>query len=147
MEKAKGPRSADVDASEAEQHHPAACDGALSKAFGFLGKRWNGVILATLQHGPLGFAELRRAVEGISDSVLSERLSELSAAGLTYREVEPGPPVTVRYRLTPDGTALMPILSELAGWASRHLPDTPSARRGGRGGSVARRGGAQGTTG
>ncbi|MFJ8357203.1 winged helix-turn-helix transcriptional regulator [Streptomyces sp. NPDC093984] len=65
--------------------------------------------------------------------MLSERLPELSAAGLTVREVEPGPPVTVRYRLTPDGTALMPILSELAGWASRHLPTRPTAsRRGGR---------------
>ncbi|MDQ0790667.1 helix-turn-helix domain-containing protein [Streptomyces sp. B3I8] len=133
MEKAKGTRSADTDGTEAERHHPAACDGALTKAFGFLGKRWNGVLLATLQHGPLGYAELRRAVEGISDSVLSERLSELSAAGLAYREVEPGPPVMVRYRLTPDGTALMPILTELAGWASQHLPDTPTSRRGGRG--------------
>jgi DNA-binding HxlR family transcriptional regulator len=129
----KRTRSADAGGVEAEQHHPAACDGALSKAFGFLGKRWNGVILATLQHGPLGFAELRRAVEGISDSVLSERLSELSAAGLAYREVEPGPPVAVRYRLTPDGTTLMPILSELAGWASRHLPDTSTSWGGGRG--------------
>ncbi|QOV45169.1 winged helix-turn-helix transcriptional regulator [Streptomyces chromofuscus] len=134
MEEAKDTRSAALGGASAGQHHPAACDGALIKAFGFLGKRWNGVILATLQHGPLGYAELRRAVEGISDSVLSERLSELSAAGLTLREVEPGPPVTVRYCLTPDGKALMPILSELAGWASRHLPDTPPAsQRGGRG--------------
>ena len=133
MEKAKDTQSADADGAEAGQHHPAACDGALTKAFSFLGKRWNGVILATLQHGPLGYSELRRAVEGISDSVLSERLSELSAAGLTLRDVEPGPPVTVRYRLTPDGKALMPILGELAGWASRHLPETRTARRGGRG--------------
>ncbi|MBW8699125.1 HTH-type transcriptional regulator YodB [Streptomyces sp. MBT84] len=130
MEEAEDTRSIDG----IGQHHPAACDGALIKAFSFLGKRWNGVILATLQHGPLGFAELRRAVDGISDSVLSERLSELSAAGLTLREVEPGPPVTVRYRLSLDGTALMPILGELAGWASRHLPETaPAAPRGGRG--------------
>jgi DNA-binding HxlR family transcriptional regulator len=138
MKEATGARSADSVGTGADagvdggQHHPAACGGALSRAFGFLGKRWNGVILATLQHGPLGYAELRRAVEGISDSVLSERLSELSAAGLTLREVVPGPPVTVRYRLTPDGTALMPILDELAGWASHHLPATPaSPRRGG----------------
>jgi DNA-binding HxlR family transcriptional regulator len=132
MKEAADTSSADTDAAGAG-HHPAACDGALTRAFGFLGKRWNGVILATLQHGPLGYAELRRAVEGISDSVLSERLSELSAAGLTLREVEPGPPVTVRYRLTPEGTALMPILSELAGWASRHLPAAPTtSRRGGR---------------
>ncbi|MEU1231419.1 helix-turn-helix domain-containing protein [Streptomyces sp. NPDC005828] len=131
MKEAADPRSPGADDAPAGRHHPAACDGALTRAFGFLGKRWNGVILATLQHGPLGYAELRRAVDGISDSVLSERLSELSAAGLTVREVESGPPVMVRYRLTPDGTALMPILEELAGWASRHLPETPAtARRG-----------------
>lgn len=127
MTEAADPRSPRAGDALTGQHHPAACDGALTRAFGFLGKRWNGVILATLQHGPLGYAELRRAVEGISDSVLSERLSELSGAGLTVREVEPGPPVMVRYRLTPDGTALMPILGELAGWASRHLPETPGA--------------------
>ncbi|WP_373103720.1 winged helix-turn-helix transcriptional regulator [Streptomyces rubrogriseus] len=67
------------------------------------------------------------------------RLSELSAAGLAHREVEPGPPVTVRYRLTPDGTALMPLLTELAGRAARHLPGTPAARRRGRGWTVAAR--------
>ncbi|MFD5286476.1 hypothetical protein [Streptomyces rubrogriseus] len=39
--------------------------------------------------------------------------------------MEPGPPVTVRYRLTPDGTALMPLLTELAGGR----PGTFRARR------------------
>ncbi|WP_445528635.1 winged helix-turn-helix transcriptional regulator [Streptomyces cyslabdanicus] len=134
MKEVTGTRSADQGNDDrAGQHHPAACGGALTSAFRFLGKRWNGIILATLQHGPLGFAELRRAVEGISDSVLSERLTELSAAGLTLREVEPGPPVTVRYRLTPAGEALMPTLEELATWAARHLPKTPPAtQHGGR---------------
>ena len=51
---------------------------ALARAFGFLGKRCNGVILATLMNGSAGFADLKRAVSGISDSVLSERLSELA---------------------------------------------------------------------
>lgn len=122
-------RAAGRDSDRAGRHHPAACDGALTRAFRLLGKRWNGIILATLRHGPLGFAELRRAVEGISDSVLSERLSELSAAGLALREVEAGPPVTVRYRLTPAGEALMPILDDLATWAARHLPQSPTETR------------------
>ena len=62
-------------------HEPRACDGALTKAFGFLGKRWNGILLATLMNGSMGFADLRRAVGGISDSVLSERLGELDRHG------------------------------------------------------------------
>ena len=66
------------------------CDAALARAFGFLGKRWSGVILGTLANGESGFAELKRRVEGISDSVLSDRLAELQGAGLiSSRRVGP----------------------------------------------------------
>jgi DNA-binding HxlR family transcriptional regulator len=104
-------------------HEPRTCDAALTRAFGFLGKRWNGVILATLTHGPAGFSELKRAVAGISDSVLSERLTELCGAGLVQRSVDEGPPVAVEYRLTDAGLALLPALRELTNWASANLPD------------------------
>ena len=97
------------------------CDRALVHAFGFLGKRWNGVILGTLIEGPASFSELRRAVEGISDSVLSERLSELGSAGLVSRTVDEGPPIAVAYGLTDSGTALLPALTELTSWARANL--------------------------
>jgi DNA-binding HxlR family transcriptional regulator len=103
-------------------HEPRACDGALARAFGFLGKRWNGVLLGTLMNGPAGFAELKRAVSGISDSVLSERLSELAGAGLVRRAVDEGPPITVSYTLTAAGQALLPALNELTSWAALNLP-------------------------
>lgn len=103
-------------------HDAATCDGALVRAFGFLGKRWNGVVLGSLVRGPAGFRELSRAVDGISDSVLSDRLTELAAAGLVRRTVDEGPPVSVSYALTPAGQALVPALEELARWASQHLP-------------------------
>ncbi|HEV7958619.1 MAG TPA: helix-turn-helix domain-containing protein [Acidimicrobiales bacterium] len=100
---------------------PATCDEALARAFQFLGKRWNGVILATLENGTVGFAELGRRVEGISDSVLAERLSELQLAGLIRREVQAGPPVSVTYTLSPAGAALMPVMHELSVWAAGNL--------------------------
>ncbi len=103
-------------------HEPRTCDAALSRAFEFLGKRWSGVILGTLQNGPSGFADLRRAVRGISDSVLSERLAELTAAGLVSRDVEAGPPLSVSYDLTLAGKALLPALQELTQWAVENLP-------------------------
>ena len=103
-------------------HEPRACDAALTRAFEFLGKRWNGVLLGTLIAGPAGFSELRRAVVGISDSVLSERLAELTKAGLVARTVDPGPPVAVTYTLTESGRALLPALQELTAWASNNLP-------------------------
>ncbi|HEY5120655.1 MAG TPA: helix-turn-helix domain-containing protein [Acidimicrobiales bacterium] len=104
------------------------CDGALAQAFKFLGKRWNGVILGTLTNGSSGFAELKRNVNGISDSVLSERLSELHGAGLIVRTVEPGPPVSVSYELSDTGRALIPAMHALSTWASENFPrlDQPS---------------------
>ncbi|MCW2541445.1 MAG: transcriptional regulator [Frankiales bacterium] len=104
------------------QHEPRMCDRALARAFGFLGKRWNGIILATLTSGPAGFSELRRAVAGISDSVLSERLTELAGAGLVQRSVQAGPPVAVVYALTASGQGLLPAMQALTSWASEHLP-------------------------
>jgi DNA-binding HxlR family transcriptional regulator len=104
-------------------HEPRACDAALTRAFGFLGKRWNGVLLGALVQGPAGFAELKRAVHGISDSVLSERLGELAGAGLVQRTVSEGPPVAVTYRVTPAGQALIPALNALTSWAATNLPE------------------------
>jgi DNA-binding HxlR family transcriptional regulator len=97
------------------------CDAALTRAFAFLGKRWNGVLLGVLATGPATFTELARTVSGISDSVLSDRLSELGTAGLVARTVTDGPPVSVSYALTPAGTALLPALAELSKWATANL--------------------------
>lgn len=100
-----------------------AANAALTRAFGFLGKRWNGILLGTLTGGPMGFAELKRSVHGISDSMLAERLTELGGAGLVVRQVDPGPPVAVRYELTESGHALLPALEALTRWADENLPE------------------------
>jgi DNA-binding HxlR family transcriptional regulator len=111
----------ETSAPEAEAtHEPRACDAALSRAFAFLGKRWNGVLLGTLIQGPLGFAELKRSL-GISDSMLSDRLSELGRAGLVERTVEEGPPLSVLYTLTDSGLAISPAMQELSSWAQENL--------------------------
>ncbi|MBS42651.1 MAG: ArsR family transcriptional regulator [Nocardioides sp.] len=118
-----GPRGDAATSDAGVVHEPRACSVALARAFGFLGKRWNGVILGTLIAGPAGYAALRRALGGISDSVLSARLAELTSAGLLERTVEPGPPLQVRYALSPSGEALVPALRAISDWGSAHLPD------------------------
>jgi DNA-binding HxlR family transcriptional regulator len=107
----------DVPAGECE---PAA--EHLARAFGFLGKRWTAMILGHLSRGPAGFRDLSRAIGGISDSVLSERLGGLAGGGLITREVCDGPPVTVTYQLTDRGRALIPALDLIARWARDNLP-------------------------
>ena len=103
------------------------CDTSVTLAFSILGKRWNGMILSTLGRGPLAFAALRRSVDGISDAVLSDRLSELAEASLIARTVEPGPPVAVTYTLTSSGKRLLPILDQLGAWAHENLTGETSA--------------------
>ncbi|MFD0274936.1 winged helix-turn-helix transcriptional regulator [Kitasatospora sp. NPDC127111] len=96
---------------------------ALTRVFTLLGKRWTGLILAVLtNNGPGYFSELRRTVPGISERMLSDRLTELADAGLVLRQVDEGPPLRVSYRLTEAGAALRPALTELALWAEQHLP-------------------------
>ena len=106
-------------------HDTEACvrgDASLARAFAFLGKRWNAVVLGSLKNGPGGFRELSRATGGISDSVLSDRLAALTEAGLVSRTVDEGPPVAVSYALTARGQALMPALEQISLWAQEHLP-------------------------
>jgi DNA-binding HxlR family transcriptional regulator len=93
----------------------------LARAFDFLGKRWTAVLLGRLSERPAGFRELSRAIGGVSDSVLSDRLSDLVAGGLVARTVDEGPPLSVSYALTDSGRALMPALNQIAEWAREHL--------------------------
>ncbi|WP_371674271.1 helix-turn-helix transcriptional regulator [Streptomyces sp. NBC_00289] len=99
-------------------------DAGITRVFHLLGKRWTGQIVSVLTAGPAYFADLRRAIPGISERMLSNRLAELAAAELIVRGVDGGPPLRVSYRLTRAGTALKPAFEELERWAQTHLPET-----------------------
>ena len=105
-----------------EREECARSDASLVRAFDVLGRRWTGVVLGTLSGGPASFRALVRAVEGISDSMLSDRLRELCNAGLATRTVTDGPPLSVTYALTNAGRALLPALEGIIRWADEYLP-------------------------
>ena len=65
------------------------------------------------------FGELVKAIPGLSDRLLSQRLRELEEEGLVQREVEAGTPVRVTYSLTEVGEELGPAIGELKTWARR----------------------------
>ncbi|MEW2401666.1 helix-turn-helix domain-containing protein [Streptomyces sp. NPDC046862] len=120
-------------AEQQEEHGPEACrrvDDGITRVFQVLGKRWTGPIVSVLMPHPAHFSDLRRAIPGISERMLSDRLTELGSAGLVVREVDEGPPLRVTYRLTEAGAALEPALKELKGWAATHLPEG-ALRKGG----------------
>ena len=91
----------------------------LAKAFSLFGKRWSAVIVDLLLQRPARFHELARAVPGLSQRVLTERLRELADAGLVERHVETGSPITVTYSLTERGRALAPAMQAMREWAGQ----------------------------
>jgi DNA-binding HxlR family transcriptional regulator len=88
-------------------------------AIELIGKRWTGAIVCALTERPMRYAELGKAVPGLSDRLLSQRLRELEEEGLVERQVEAGAPVRVIYSLTDAGRELDPALQELKAWARR----------------------------
>ena len=92
-------------------------------AIELIGKRWSGAIIWALSDGSLRYAELKRAIPGLSDRLLSQRLRELEEAGLMARTVEDGLPVKVTYELTEKGLALRPAILELRQWACHWQED------------------------
>jgi len=91
------------------------------RAVELIGRRWTGAIIQVLLPGALRFNEILAAVPGISDRLLTERLRELEAAGIVYREVHGGSPVRVAYELTARGRELRETLDALGRWAQRWL--------------------------
>jgi DNA-binding HxlR family transcriptional regulator len=89
------------------------------EAIELIGKRWTGAILCALTERPMRYGELGKAVPGLSDRLLSQRLRELEDEGLVEREVEAGTPVRVTYSLTATGEDLGPAIRELKAWAKR----------------------------
>lgn len=116
-------------ASEAESGRAPREYAGITRVFALLGKRWTGMIVWSLLESPARFGELRRRVSGISERVLSDRLAELTEAGLVDREVRDGPPVAVVYRLTRRGEGLRPALLELCRWSETHLPERGEEKR------------------
>ncbi|WP_062521953.1 winged helix-turn-helix transcriptional regulator [Demequina silvatica] len=87
------------------------------QVFRLFGKRWTGLIVDLLLQRPARFSELRDALPELSNRVLSQRLAELQDAGLVARDVDPGPAITVTYRLTANGEGLGPAMVALRVWA------------------------------
>jgi DNA-binding HxlR family transcriptional regulator len=82
-----------------------------------IGDRWTLVVLALLGQRSHRFNELHRAIDGISQRMLTRTLRTLEADGLVRREVFPTVPPAVEYSLTP---SVRRLLEPLAAWALEH---------------------------
>src|ERR1700726_2713464 len=78
---------------------------------------------------PRAFQSVRRAIEGISQKMLSQVLKSLERDGLIRRRAIATVPVTVEYSITPLGATLAVAVDPLRDWAERNLKEVLTAQR------------------
>jgi DNA-binding HxlR family transcriptional regulator len=93
-----------------------------------IGDKWSAYVIALLGNGTLRFTELRRAVEGISQRMLTVTLRALERDGLIDRRIYAVIPPRVEYTLTPLGASLLDVVGALVAWSNEHQPDVERAR-------------------
>ncbi len=86
-----------------------------------VGDKWSMMIVMTLSRGPLRFSELKRAIDGISQRMLTLSLRGLERDGLVTRTVTPTIPPRVDYELTELGISLRQPVKALGDWAIAHI--------------------------
>ena len=95
----------------------------LAIALDLLAERWALLIARDLMPGPRRFSDLFQALPGISTDLLTMRLRSLQGAGvIMQRQIRHPAPAKI-YELTEWGEELRPILTQLAQWGSRLLPE------------------------
>jgi DNA-binding HxlR family transcriptional regulator len=107
---------------------PAHSCPAVREVLHRVGDKWSVQIVALLGDGPLRFSELRRAIEGISQRMLTLTLRGLERDGLITRTVYAEIPPRVDYELTKLGDTLLEPIQGLAEWAEQYRTSIQDAR-------------------
>ncbi|MFJ8707784.1 winged helix-turn-helix transcriptional regulator [Streptomyces anulatus] len=100
---------------------PGAFVCGIDAAMDVIGGKWKVLILWALNERTCRFGELRRAVTGVTEKVLSSHLKELEDDGIVHREVYAEVPPRVEYSLTPLGLSLNAALEPLGLWGREHI--------------------------
>lgn len=100
----------------------------ISQVLARVGEKWSILIIMFLASGPRRFTEIKRAINGISQRMLTLCLRGLERDGLIKRTVIAVMPPHVEYELTPLGRSLTEPVIALGTWASNHIADIDAAR-------------------
>lgn len=95
-----------------------ACPVATTVAL--IGSKWKLLIIRNLLARPWRFNELKKALEGISQKVLTDSLRSMEADGIITRTVYSEVPPRVEYALTELGESLKPILDSMRAWGEAY---------------------------
>lgn len=108
-------------------HDPGDCK-AISEVLSRIGDKWSVLVVTTIGDGPRRFTEIKRAIGGISQRMLTLTLRGLERDGLVTRTVHATVPPRVDYELTQLGRTLREPIVGLADWARQNRPAMEQAR-------------------
>ncbi|MFC5747618.1 winged helix-turn-helix transcriptional regulator [Actinomadura rugatobispora] len=117
---------------------PGTC-AAFRDVLDRVGSKWAIAIIAAASDGPIRFAELHRAIPGISRRMLTLTLRALERDGLLVRTVHPTVPPQVEYAVTPLAEELFASTRALSDWAANNHEKVAAARAAYDGGEAADR--------
>jgi DNA-binding HxlR family transcriptional regulator len=107
--------------AEAENYNASRLTCEVESTIKIIGGRWKVLIIRELISGSKRFGELQRALQGITQKMLTQQLRELEEDGIVHREIYAQIPPKVEYSLTPLGETLKPILHAMHDWAIKYL--------------------------
>jgi DNA-binding HxlR family transcriptional regulator len=93
-----------------------------------IGDTWTLLVILRLGEQPLRFRQLLKAVEGISQRMLTVTLRALERDGLVSRKVFDTKPPAVEYTLTQIGESLLGPITNLTHWAMENDQQIQRAR-------------------
>lgn len=97
------------------EHTTLPCPAPL--VFNMIGGKWKLSILQVLIfRGTKRFGELRREIDGVTQTMLTSQLRALEKDGLVARKAYPEVPPRVEYSATPDALALQPMFRAMHNW-------------------------------
>ncbi|ADI07095.1 transcriptional regulator, HxlR family protein [Streptomyces bingchenggensis BCW-1] len=108
-----------------QKDHP---DCGIRDVLDRVGDKWSVLVIVELAGGPRRFRELQRAIDGISQRMLTLTVRRLERDGLVLRTVYPTVPAQVDYRLTETGASLTHLVKALAEWSLAHRSVIAEAR-------------------
>lgn len=101
---------------------------SIARTLDIIGDRWTILILRELfLHPARRFQDLEASLPGLTPSVLSARIKELTAHGVLASRLYADHPPRPEYMLTKKGRALNPILIALKAWGEQFAASTLGA--------------------
>lgn len=113
------------------------CDPAYTCAvevtLSVIGGKWKLLVLGQLNRGVSRFGQLRRAIPGITQTMLTQQLRELEEDGIVSRTIFPEIPPRVEYRVTEFGKTLEIVVAAMNSWGTTYFDKVCECKRAARG--------------